>query len=349
MSLLTLLAPKQSSGVIGSLVSSLFAIGTSTPINLTTQGGSDYWAYDATQTLPNGLRKSGGLGLITVTEYDPDNVYPANQISEPKSLAYQGSDGVPTSSFSVSDAFRMVSFGTTNQAGFKISVPAGTGQRTIRLWLMGYSQNGAGNQVNLSASLSDSSAAVINVDFSLANISSDNYIFAELTYNASSEGQTLDVIWKFNTDTAVRAVHIGAVWLSSIVVPEVVIPLGARLLMMMFDNPLDCGCFGITVPELPPSGNISTPTTSKTGNITTVSFTTESSLRAGVEFGSTTSYGTAVVEDAGTTNTTHSITLESNSDPLLSPHGLITGQTYHLRAVAGVGGTVTSGDITFVA
>lgn len=96
-------------------------------------------------------------------------------------------------------------------------------------------------------------------------------------------------------------------------------------------------------------GTISTPTVSKTGVFTTVSFTTSNALRAGVEFGSTTSYGTAVVEDFGTTATTHSIVLEANANPLFSPHGLTVGQTYNLRAVAGIGGTVISPNITFVA
>lgn len=94
---------------------------------------------------------------------------------------------------------------------------------------------------------------------------------------------------------------------------------------------------------------ISTPTTSKTGVFTTINFTTASAQRAGVDFGATTAYGTSVVEEAGTSATTHGITLEANADPLLSPHGLQTGLTYHLRAVAGVGGTVNSPDITFVA
>jgi len=94
---------------------------------------------------------------------------------------------------------------------------------------------------------------------------------------------------------------------------------------------------------------ITTPTVTKSGSLITVTFTTSTALRAGVEFGLTTAYGTAVVEDFGSSATSHSITLESNTDPLLSPHGLQTGLTYNLRAVAGVGGTIVSSNITFVA
>lgn len=97
------------------------------------------------------------------------------------------------------------------------------------------------------------------------------------------------------------------------------------------------------------SGGISTPATSKVGVFTTVTFNTTSALRGAVEFGPTLSYGTAVAEDFGTSTTSHTIVLESNADPLLSPHGLQTGQTYNLRALAGVGGAVVSPNITFVA
>lgn len=94
---------------------------------------------------------------------------------------------------------------------------------------------------------------------------------------------------------------------------------------------------------------ISTPTTSKSGVFTTITFVTSSPLRAAVEFGATTSYGTAVSEDFGTSTTTHSIVLEANANPLLSPHGLQTGQTYNLRAMAGASGSLVSPNITFVA
>lgn len=203
---------KQTSSVNPHITASINA--DSNPVNLTSLGGADYLIYRAGQTFANGYKKSGGGGLITVTEYDPSNVYTLDEENK-TARTYTATDATPSNPTNSQAHARIVNYGTNQQGGVNIVLPAGIATRTAKLYVMGYGNIDEACSFSAVCTLSDSSASQ-TVNFTGAT-NADNFIRIDLDYSANSNSQTLNVIWRMNTITnnAVRAVHFGAAWVSA--------------------------------------------------------------------------------------------------------------------------------------
>lgn len=196
---------------MASVVASITSDGAN--VDLTALGGEDYLVFRTGQTLANGYRKSGGGSLITVTEIDPSSAYSLDE--EAKSRLYSGSDATP-SSFNDGDNARLVSFGTDQAGGFNIALPAGLGERTAKIYVMGYGNNSDVASFSAVCTLSDASASH-TVSPSSISVGADNFYVIDVTYTAASNGQTLNVYWRMNAaaTSGIRAVHWGAAWVST--------------------------------------------------------------------------------------------------------------------------------------
>jgi hypothetical protein len=186
---------------------------SSANVNLTSLGAEDYAIFRSGQSLANVYRKTGGGSLITIAEYDPGGVFDLDE--EPKSRTFDGTaDATPTQSAPTDEVARVVSFSTTLAGGFEFTLPAGTGVRTAKIYVMAYSQ-GATPIGNLFCHLSDSSATDINANYT-GSSSTDAYVVIDLSWNANSASQTLQVIWTVTATAGatVKAAQWGALWIS---------------------------------------------------------------------------------------------------------------------------------------
>ena len=158
----------------GTLLGSVQA--SSTTVNLTTEGTSDWAKW------PSYIHKTGGntqisnyaaVGSSTVSSYTND----------PRQITWSG-DGTPTASGSDTSGIYITGTGT----GFRVSAPADTTSRILKVYVGGWSSGGT-----LTASLSDGSA----LQYSNSSISgSGQYDGAyTLTYAAAAASQQIVVTW----------------------------------------------------------------------------------------------------------------------------------------------------------
>jgi len=149
-------------------------VASAAAVDLTAVGTSD-WAH-----WPNYDHKASGGGQIgNVAAVGSGMTAYAN---DPRRLTW--SDGTPNASGSSSGGVYISGAGK----GFSITVPADTTQRTLTLYVGGWSSSG-----RLTAHLSDGSAADY-VDASLSGTSQYDGVYT-LSYKAASAGKTLTVQW----------------------------------------------------------------------------------------------------------------------------------------------------------
>jgi len=183
-------------------------------INFTSLGGADYLVTEQSVALGDGYKKSGGGGLITVSEYDPSNVYTLDQ-EDKATRTYSGTDADSGSFSSIWNA-RLYSYWEIAVGGYSITLPAGTGERTAKLAVMAYAGASDQNNFELVCTLSDSSASY-STDVTVPSVGSDNFYVVDLTYSAASDNQTLTVQWRMKAQAnyGTRAVHFGGAWVSN--------------------------------------------------------------------------------------------------------------------------------------
>lgn len=205
-------------GVAAPLTSSISALtvtntGTGT-VDLTALGGADYHIYDATAALNVGQRKATGSSSITVAEYDPFSAYTMD--SEVKSRTASATDATPTTTFSDNDAARMFNATALQEGGFQVTLPAGLGQQTAKIYVQAYHGTITSNSFQAIARFSDGSAIRV-VDYAVPASGTDYYLTIDITYQAGRESQTIDIIWMFIAvgSSVTRAVHYLASWVSS--------------------------------------------------------------------------------------------------------------------------------------
>lgn len=195
---------------MGSVTATVSA--SSANVSLTALGGADFAIYNGDTSLATFHRKNGGGAVISVAEYDPNGSYSVD--SESKSRTFSATDATPTASVSSGNCARAVSFGSVNPVGFTITLPAGTGQRTAKLYVMAYNNNSSGLDAEVVCTLADGSGNV-TTNYTI-NAGADNFLVIDLTYTANS---TTTLSARFNLKTAsssaIRAVHFGAAWVSS--------------------------------------------------------------------------------------------------------------------------------------
>jgi hypothetical protein len=181
--------------------------------NLVTPSGEDIAIFRTGQSLANVYRKTGGGSLIAIAEYDPGTAFSLDE--ESKSRTYDGVGiTTPAQGAATGDCSRVVAFGTTSAGGHELTFPAGTGVRTAKIYVMAYNEETPVG--NLFCHLSDSSATDINVNYT-GSSGADNFVVIDLSWNANSASQTLQVRWTVPaTGTPrVKATHWGAAWVSA--------------------------------------------------------------------------------------------------------------------------------------
>ena len=158
-----------------------------TAVNLTTTGTAD-WANWGQGGVPGFDHKATGNGQIsTYTVVGSGTVSPYS--NDPRSLSW--SDGTPTASSSNNTSGVYIS-GIGN--GFSITAPADTTQRTLTVYVGGWSSGG-----QLVAHFSDGSAA--NFTDTTATASGQYDRAYTLVYAANSANQTLTVTWVMASGT----------------------------------------------------------------------------------------------------------------------------------------------------
>lgn len=155
-------------------------------VSLTTEGAAD-WAQWGMYSVTDFTRKTGVAQQISnYTRIGSGNVlqFPDNTTS------FAWNDGAPTAAASNITGGIWIP-GANN--GFKITVPADTTQKTLKLYVGLWAAGG-----KLEASLSDSSAPVYTDTSAINSTSTSNLVYT-LNFRAASAGQTLTVKWTVNS------------------------------------------------------------------------------------------------------------------------------------------------------
>jgi hypothetical protein len=156
-------------------------------VNLTIDGPVDWahFGYPASGQMDHKASVNSQISYYTTLSGNGATVYTNNTVS------YSWSDGTLTPNLSGGTTTGMFRVGVGD--GFAITVPATTTPQTLKVYVGVY--HGAGR---LTVSLSDNSAAKY-VDNSLSRYddSLGNATYT-LTFNASRNGQTLQVIWSLS-------------------------------------------------------------------------------------------------------------------------------------------------------
>jgi hypothetical protein len=183
-------------------------------VNLTALGAEDARTYNTAGNTQ--IRKIGGGALITVSAWNygsnaPDTVDGTSggfQNRQMTTTDFETSGGVSTNITNDGSCVYMQS----NNQGWRITLPAGTGERTAKLYLGHYLEGGS-TDLNLICTLSDASAGPYDPGLSL-NLNSDIDLTATITYSANSDGQTLTIDYYCTGSTAAylgfRGVHVSA-------------------------------------------------------------------------------------------------------------------------------------------
>ena len=152
-------------------------------VNLTTEGTSDWthWglvtntSFDYKASVPRQISNFSPLGTNAIKNYADNQV------------AFSWSDGAPTPATNGTTTGVFVT-GPTN--GFRLTAPADTNSRTLRVFVGGY-----GVQAEFEAYLSDLSARPYT-DSSVSNVFGNSYLVYTIDYRASSPNQQLIVRYR---------------------------------------------------------------------------------------------------------------------------------------------------------
>jgi hypothetical protein len=167
---------------LGSLAGSVAT--SPSPVNLTAAGTSDWIHWGDTYGSPAAFnhKASGGSQISNYTVVGSTRIYTYN--FDPRPVSW--TDGSPAASANSNTNGILNGYSAAGQ-GFSFTAPAGTATRTLVVYCGGQFDGGM-----LTASLSDGSAP----NFTYTASRSYNYdLTITLTYNASSNGQTLTVQW----------------------------------------------------------------------------------------------------------------------------------------------------------
>ncbi len=165
-------------------------------LNLTTEGTSDWLAPAGNDTTPRTIA-AGSLHTKTTGQFqigrDFDWVYGGlgctlfTQNQTNPSMTSTASDDAANAALSSSVAGQGIYYSNGTGYGFRLSAPADTFTRTLRVYTSCY--NGTST---CSATLSDGSVSTVTNDFSTGGAYTVEDYFT-ITYNASRDGQTLEV------------------------------------------------------------------------------------------------------------------------------------------------------------
>jgi hypothetical protein len=184
-------------------------VNETTAVNLTALGAEDALSYNTAGTLQ--IVKTGGGALITVTPWDYGSGLPAT--TDGTGGGFQNRQ-MTTTDFTASNITNKAScnYMQSNNRGYKMVFPAGTGERTVKLYLGHYLEGGS-TDLNLTCTLSDGSAGPYDPALSL-NLNSDIDLTATIVYTAGAPAQTLTIDYYATSTTACFLGFRGA-WIST--------------------------------------------------------------------------------------------------------------------------------------
>ena len=310
-------------------------------VDLTALGAADYVIYNGNTALTTFNRKSGGGSLISVVEYDPSSAYTVD--TENKSRIFSASDATPTSSVSTGDCARSVSFGTQAAGGFITTFPASTGERTCKVYVMGFNNDAVnGNSVEVVCTLGDASAS----DTKTASITpfNDNFFVIDVTYTANST-TTLDVRFNLQSSaptTTIRATHWGAAWVSS---PTATGSTGTVATTNANDTSAASGTTTVTGTFSTTNAN-DAPTASGTTIVTGTGSTTNAndSVVASGSVGAAVS-GTSTTTNANDTSTASGTTTIAGTSATTNANDIPTASGVVSDPITGMSSTTNANDI----
>ncbi len=155
-------------------------------VNLTTEGAAD-WAHWGL-TSPTSFDHKSGVGQ-SISDFTTLGSHPVMQYSNNYSR-YSWSDGTPVLAANGTPTGVFI---IGQNSGFRLTVPADTTPRRLKLYVGGY-----GMQANFQAWLSDYSAAAYT-DSSVSNVFDDAYAVYTLDYAAAYAGESLIVQYRADT------------------------------------------------------------------------------------------------------------------------------------------------------
>lgn len=186
-------------------------VNESTAVNLTSLGAEDAISYNTAGSAI--IRKTGGGSLITVNPWDYTTP-PGSATTEDGTGGGFQNRQVTTTDFTASNITNKAScnYVQGDDRGYKVVFPAGTGERTAKLYLGHYIEGGSANLICI-GTLSDGSVGPFDLT-PTENLGADIDLTATFTYSAGSDGQTLTVDYYTVNSTAnyigFRGAHVSA-------------------------------------------------------------------------------------------------------------------------------------------
>jgi hypothetical protein len=173
-------------------------------IDLTVEGGLD-WSHWGLNAPPNDLdQKVGGTGEIG--DYDVIGTVSAVQSSSsPVTFSWSDGNGTPPDDV-VADTTTRLIFTTSSvdvDEGIRLTVPAGTSEKTLKVYVGAFSAKG-----KLTASLSDGSASNYEVFLDNPLDEIQKVWVVTLNFGAAADGETLTVEYTLAEDTGDPTGHI---------------------------------------------------------------------------------------------------------------------------------------------
>lgn len=185
-----------------------------TAVNLTTLGSEDFIAISSTGTT---IRKTGGGSLITAVPWDfvSDASASANNDGADQDRQFTTTDATPSNITNDTGGQYTTSFNAAARNGWKITAPAGTGERVLKVYLGHFYTTGATGQLHLTASISGAGAPSSIDLLPSQNVNADTELTATITYTAGQAGQTITLEYRPDaeaSDGLTRYLSFRAAW-----------------------------------------------------------------------------------------------------------------------------------------
>jgi len=163
-------------------------------VNLTAEGTTDWAEWGMTAATDFNHSLGGGGKIANATPINTTTVYGyGNAYMQAGNDGFSWADGTPTAATTSAQYSGIYVAGQTR--GLETTVPAGTTQRTLKLYVGGYFAAGT-----LTAHLSDGSAPDY-VDSTLGSVSSSYAGVYTLVFRSTSPSATLTVRWVQNSNS----------------------------------------------------------------------------------------------------------------------------------------------------
>lgn len=208
-------------------------------LNLTSLGSEDFISFTSGGVA---IRKTGGGSLLTAERWDwgSDSSFGAGGNTGFGGTGYKVTTTDATASNITNKADCVYTqMDNTQACGWKVTAPAGLGERVIKLYFAHYLPSGQTETLHLTASISGSGAPT-PIDVSLStNNGSDTDLTATITYTAGVAGQTITIGYypSASATGGYRYMGIRGVWLGPAASSATIVDLAAAAFGFTRQNP----------------------------------------------------------------------------------------------------------------